>query len=192
NINTDRKLMFLKEFDASYVGFMEDGAKWLVENTDIKRVGVDYLSVGPFVHKFQLNPLPSLFDQSLIKLPFAMSASISQGASNTVISSFRSSSPCRLSSIFGTFDFHFLFSLRLLCVESVCNINIDRKLMFKKEFDASYVGFMEDGAKWLVENTNIKIVGVNYLSVAAFVHSVQSHLAFFWKARKSFLWKALR
>lgn len=31
--------------------------------------------------------------------------------------------------------------------------------MFKKEFDSSYVGFKEDGAKWLVENTDIKLVG---------------------------------
>ncbi|VVA18256.1 PREDICTED: kynurenine formamidase [Prunus dulcis] len=38
--NTDRKLMWKKEFDTSYVGFMKDGAKWLVENTDIKLVGV--------------------------------------------------------------------------------------------------------------------------------------------------------
>ncbi|XP_058769489.1 cyclase-like protein 2 [Vicia villosa] len=57
-------------------------------------------------------------------------------------------------------------------------LNTDRKLMFKKEFDTSYVGFMEDGAKWLAENTDIKLVGVDYLSVAAYVHSVQSHLVF--------------
>lgn len=31
--------------------------------------------------------------------------------------------------------------------------------MFKKKFDTSYVGFMKDGAKWLVENTDIKLVG---------------------------------
>lgn len=31
--------------------------------------------------------------------------------------------------------------------------------MFKKEYDTSYVGFMKDGAKWLVENTDIKLVG---------------------------------
>ncbi|KAJ0010689.1 hypothetical protein Pint_33877 [Pistacia integerrima] len=31
--------------------------------------------------------------------------------------------------------------------------------MGKKEFDSSYVGFMKDGAKWLVENTDIKLVG---------------------------------
>jgi len=37
--------------------------------------------------------------------------------------------------------------------------------MFKKEFDSSFVGFMVDGAKWLVENTDIKLVGKrwNYL-----------------------------
>ncbi|XP_062194603.1 cyclase-like protein 4 isoform X2 [Phragmites australis] len=38
-LNTDRKLMWKKEFDTSYVGFMEDGAQWLVDNTDIKLVG---------------------------------------------------------------------------------------------------------------------------------------------------------
>ncbi|KAI9128172.1 hypothetical protein K1719_001165 [Acacia pycnantha] len=57
-------------------------------------------------------------------------------------------------------------------------LNTDRRLMFKKEFDTSYVGFMEDGAKWLVENTDIKLVGVDYLSAAAYEHSVQSHLVF--------------
>ena len=34
-----------------------------------------------------------------------------------------------------------------------------RRPMFKKEFDTSYVGFMVDGAKWLAENTEIKLVG---------------------------------
>ncbi|XP_028798330.1 cyclase-like protein 2 isoform X1 [Neltuma alba] len=57
-------------------------------------------------------------------------------------------------------------------------LNTDRRLMFKKEFDTSYVGFKEDGAKWLVENTDIKLVGVDYLSAAAYDHSVQSHHVF--------------
>ncbi|ESW15035.1 hypothetical protein PHAVU_007G038600 [Phaseolus vulgaris] len=57
-------------------------------------------------------------------------------------------------------------------------LNTDRRLMFKKEFDTSYVGFKEDGAKWLVQNTDIKLVGIDYLSAAAYDHSVQSHLAF--------------
>ncbi|RZC53556.1 hypothetical protein C5167_012411 [Papaver somniferum] len=39
-LNTDRKLMWKTEFDTSYVGFMKDGAKWLVEDTDIKLLDV--------------------------------------------------------------------------------------------------------------------------------------------------------
>lgn len=31
--------------------------------------------------------------------------------------------------------------------------------MFKKEFDTSYVGFMKDGAEWLVKHTDIKFIG---------------------------------
>ncbi|KAG5074897.1 hypothetical protein JHK84_056128 [Glycine max] len=55
-LNTDRRLMFQKEWDSSYVGFTADGAKWLVENTDIKLVesfkGVDSLVQG-IRHKYQ-------------------------------------------------------------------------------------------------------------------------------------------
>ncbi|KAB1208424.1 hypothetical protein CJ030_MR7G022718 [Morella rubra] len=57
-------------------------------------------------------------------------------------------------------------------------LNTDRRLMFKKEFDSSYVGFMKDGAKWLVENTDIKLVGIDYLSVAAYGDLIPSHLVF--------------
>ncbi|CAI0557453.1 unnamed protein product [Linum tenue] len=38
-LNTDRRLMYKTEFDSSFVGFMADGAQWLVDNTDIKLVG---------------------------------------------------------------------------------------------------------------------------------------------------------
>lgn len=31
--------------------------------------------------------------------------------------------------------------------------------MWKKEFDLSYCGFTEDGAEWLVKNTDIKLIG---------------------------------
>ncbi|KAF8038623.1 hypothetical protein BT93_B1221 [Corymbia citriodora subsp. variegata] len=30
--------------------------------------------------------------------------------------------------------------------------------MYKKESDTSYVGFVRDGAKWLLENIDIKLV----------------------------------
>ncbi|KAG6512276.1 hypothetical protein ZIOFF_030373 [Zingiber officinale] len=57
-------------------------------------------------------------------------------------------------------------------------LNTDRRLMWKKEFDSSYVGFMKDGAQWLVDNTDVKLVGLDYLSVAAWDDMVPSHLVF--------------
>lgn len=44
-----------------------------------------------------------------------------------------------------------------------------RRLMFKKEFDSSYVGFMRDGAKWLVENTDIKLVGKIWIDLIVYL-----------------------
>ncbi|CAN1134437.1 Cyclase-like protein 2 [Linum perenne] len=57
-------------------------------------------------------------------------------------------------------------------------LNTDRKLMYKKEFDSSYVGFTADGAKWVVENTDIKLVGLDYLSIANFDDADPTHLTF--------------
>ncbi|KAI3986949.1 hypothetical protein MKX01_039884 [Papaver californicum] len=57
-------------------------------------------------------------------------------------------------------------------------LNTDRKLMWKIVFDTSYVGFMRDGAKWLVENTDIKLVGIDYLSAAAYDDLLPSHYVF--------------
>ncbi|KAG6652495.1 hypothetical protein CIPAW_05G010200 [Carya illinoinensis] len=57
-------------------------------------------------------------------------------------------------------------------------LNTDRRLMFKKDYDTSYVGFMKDGAKWLVENTDIKLVGIDYLSAAAHEDLIAAHLVF--------------
>lgn len=63
--------------------------------------------------------------------------------------------------------------------------------MYKKEFDSSYVAFMEDGAKWLVENTDIKLVGVDYLSSAAYVNTIPPHLIFL-KKRQIILVEGLK
>ncbi|KAF5176000.1 Cyclase-like protein [Thalictrum thalictroides] len=57
-------------------------------------------------------------------------------------------------------------------------LNTDRRLMWKSKFDTSFVGFMKDGAKWLVENTDIKMVGVDYLSVAAWDNLLSTHHVF--------------
>ncbi|KAJ0984373.1 hypothetical protein J5N97_002729 [Dioscorea zingiberensis] len=70
-------------------------------------------------------------------------------------------------------------------------LNTDRKLMWKKECDTSYVGFMKDGAQWLVDNTDIKLVGIDYLSVAAFDDLIPSHLVFL-KNRDIILVEALK
>ncbi|CAI9765587.1 unnamed protein product [Fraxinus pennsylvanica] len=45
-VNTERRLMYKMEFDSSYTGFQKDGAEWLVKNTDVKLIGLDYLSVA--------------------------------------------------------------------------------------------------------------------------------------------------
>ncbi|XP_043711901.1 cyclase-like protein 2 [Telopea speciosissima] len=70
-------------------------------------------------------------------------------------------------------------------------LNTDRRLMWKKEFDSSFVGFMKDGAKWLVENTDIKLVGIDYLSVAAYDDSIPAHYVFL-ESREIILVEALK
>lgn len=70
-------------------------------------------------------------------------------------------------------------------------LNTDRGLMYKKAFDTSYVGFMRDGAQWLVDNTDVKLVGVDYLSVAAFDDLIPSHLVFL-EGRETILVEGLK
>nr|KJB79378.1 hypothetical protein B456_013G046500 [Gossypium raimondii] len=48
-LNTDRRLMHTREFASDFTGFKKDGAQWLVDNTDIKLVGIDYLSISAYV-----------------------------------------------------------------------------------------------------------------------------------------------
>ncbi|KAI3911873.1 hypothetical protein MKW92_026134 [Papaver armeniacum] len=57
-------------------------------------------------------------------------------------------------------------------------LNTDRLLMYKSHFDTSYVGFTQDGAQWLKDHTDIKMVGVDYLSVASWDDNVSAHLVF--------------
>jgi len=70
-------------------------------------------------------------------------------------------------------------------------LNTDRRLMFKKESDLSYVGFMKDGARWLVENTDIKLVGIDYLSAAAYDDLAPAHFVFL-ESREIILVEALK
>ena len=55
--------------------------------------------------------------------------------------------------------------------------NTRRGIMSRAAFDASYVGFTEDGARWLVEHKpRVKTVGVDYVSIAAYAHLVTAHV----------------
>ncbi|KAK1560261.1 hypothetical protein Q3G72_024245 [Acer saccharum] len=311
-LNTDRKLMFKKEFDTSYVGFMKDGARWLLENTDIKLVGIDYLSVAAYddllpshyvflegreiilVEGLKLDDIPagmysvhclplrllvmfspheaviqsqevllewnktlyikvsqlnailndcSLSDDELIIKPIRREVYrnghifdithryttglaglgefiwLRQSMKNGSLYNFSElklvvhagthvDSPGHMIDRYfdagfdvDTLDLDVLNGPALLVdvprdsnitaevMESLHipkgvnrvlfrTLNTDRKLMFKEEFDTSYVGFMKDGARWLVENTDIKLVGIDYLSAAAFDDLVPAHIAF--------------
>lgn len=55
-------------------------------------------------------------------------------------------------------------------------LNTDRRLMWKNQFDTSYVGFTVEGAQWLRDNTKIKLIGIDYLSVAAFDFLISAHV----------------
>ena len=38
--------------------------------------------------------------------------------------------------------------------------------MHQRAFDYSYTAFTADGAQWLVDNTEIALIGIDYLSIA--------------------------
>uniref|UniRef100_A0A0E0LDT7 Cyclase family protein n=1 Tax=Oryza punctata TaxID=4537 RepID=A0A0E0LDT7_ORYPU len=70
-------------------------------------------------------------------------------------------------------------------------MNTDKGLMWQKESDLSFVGFTEDGAQWLVGYTDIKLVGVDYLSVASYEHMIPAHVLFL-KSREIVIVEALK
>ncbi len=43
---------------------------------------------------------------------------------------------------------------------------VHRRLMHRRAFDYSYQAFTADGAQWLVDNTDIALIGIDYLSIA--------------------------
>ncbi|CAK9864325.1 unnamed protein product [Sphagnum jensenii] len=54
-------------------------------------------------------------------------------------------------------------------------LNTDRRLMWKTAFDTSYVGLTTDGAEWIVTQTKIRFIGIDYLSIAAYINLVPAH-----------------
>jgi kynurenine formamidase len=49
--------------------------------------------------------------------------------------------------------------------------------MLQTAFDTSYTALTEDGAQWLVENTAVRLIGLDYLSIAVFSDLVGPHMA---------------
>ncbi|KAJ7566408.1 hypothetical protein O6H91_02G101300 [Diphasiastrum complanatum] len=54
-------------------------------------------------------------------------------------------------------------------------LNSDRRLMWRTNFESSFSGFTKDGAQWLVDHTSIKLVGLDYLSVATYEEAAETH-----------------
>ncbi|EFJ19762.1 hypothetical protein SELMODRAFT_110653 [Selaginella moellendorffii] len=47
-LNTERRLMWKREFTSDFTALTKDGAEWIAQNTSLKLIGLDYLSVGVY------------------------------------------------------------------------------------------------------------------------------------------------
>jgi kynurenine formamidase len=47
--------------------------------------------------------------------------------------------------------------------------------MWKTAFDSSYVGLTTDGTEWIVTQTKIRLIGIDYLSIVAYINLVPAH-----------------
>ena len=55
--------------------------------------------------------------------------------------------------------------------------------MHQTAFDSSYTALTVDGAKYLVEHTNVRTIGIDYLSIGAYDQSTEVHLELFKKVK---------
>lgn len=62
-------------------------------------------------------------------------------------------------------------SLFCLCVFRVCC----RRLMFQTPFQSNYTSFDSTGATFITQHTNIKLVGIDYLSIGCLEDIVETH-----------------
>ena len=51
-----------------------------------------------------------------------------------------------------------------------------RKLMTQTAFEPSYTGVTKDGAEWIVKRGDIRLVGIDYLSVAPYEDLIGPHV----------------
>lgn len=57
-------------------------------------------------------------------------------------------------------------------MKSMC---VCRRLMFQREFASNYTSFDSTGARFITEQTNIKLVGIDYLSIGCLEDIVETH-----------------
>eukprot|EP00877_Chromochloris_zofingiensis_P013652 jgi/Chrzof1/8540/Cz03g14260.t1 len=59
--------------------------------------------------------------------------------------------------------------------------NTKKELMFQTAFDTSYTAMDLSGAKWITQHTDVKLVGIDYLSIAVFDNTKDPHVTLFQK-----------
>ena len=57
--------------------------------------------------------------------------------------------------------------------------------MKQTAFDSSYTAFTTDGARYLAQRTNVKTIGIDYLSIGAYDQVAEAHVELFNKVRES-------
>ena len=50
-----------------------------------------------------------------------------------------------------------------------------RDLNYRTEFTSDYTSITKDGAQWVVGNTNWRLIGIDYVSVATYADNVAAH-----------------
>jgi len=55
------------------------------------------------------------------------------------------------------------------------SMRVCRRLMFHREFASNYTSFDSTGARFITEQTNIKLVGIDYLSIGCLEDIVETH-----------------
>ncbi|CAL5221116.1 g3250 [Coccomyxa viridis] len=56
-------------------------------------------------------------------------------------------------------------------------LNTKKKLMTQTAFDPSYTAVTKDGAEWIVKRGDIRLVGIDYISVAHYADLIGPHIA---------------
>lgn len=59
--------------------------------------------------------------------------------------------------------------------------NTSRRLMWQRDFEPSYTGLTTSGAQWLARHGSVRLVGIDYLSIAIMEDIAEPHRVLFRK-----------